>query len=238
MNEYSARYSILEHEFYVPDRPYLDSRRLERHVERLIESQAASAEPDLFGLRDLADTLPPPPPRHELAPQSSSNRQGREGEIPEAEAEEILREIKAEGNRAYTIYSKLLNETLAGEILDESRTGLARELARMVLPANYYTQWYWKIDLHNLLHFLSLRADPHAQYEIRAYADVMLETVKRWVPLTHQAFTDYVLGGANLSAKGLDVVKRLMAGESVERADSGLAPREWRELMATLGRDS
>jgi thymidylate synthase (FAD) len=102
---------------------------------------------------------------------------------------------------------------------------------------NVYTQWYWKIDLHNLLHFLSLRADAHAQFEIRAYAGAMLETVKRWVPLVHEAFEDYRLGGAPLSAKGLEVVKRLLAGEAVEQTDSGLAPREWRELMATLGRE-
>jgi thymidylate synthase (FAD) len=242
VNEYSARYSILDHEFYVPDRPYLDSRRAERHVERLIEAQAASAEPDLFGLRDLADTLPPTPPRHELAPQSSSNRQGRDGEVPEAEAEEILREIKAEGNRAYTIYSKLLNENLAGEVLDERRTGLARELARMVLPANYYTQWYWKIDLYNLLHFLSLRADPHAQYEIRAYADVLCDIVQKWVPHIWEAFEDYQLTSAEISGPALALLRdlidqdRLDDAEALEelRKKSGLSPREFREFLATL----
>ena len=103
----------------------------------------------------------------------------------------MLRWIKEESARDYTVYTKLLNEDASGKIIDETRHGLARELARMVLPTNIYTQWYWKTDLHNLLHFLLLRADPHAQYEIRAYAEVMLETVKRWVPMTYAAFLEY-----------------------------------------------
>ncbi len=107
----------------------------------------------------------------------------------------------------------------------------------MNLTLNTYTQWYWKIDLHNLLHFLSLRADPHAQYEIRVYADAMLETVRRWVPLTCEAFTNYRMGGVQLSARGLDVVRKLLAGEPVAQEQSGLGKREWRELMAVLGRD-
>ena len=106
----------------------------------------------------------------------------------------------------------------------------------MVLPVNYYTQWYWKIDLYNLLHFLSLRADSHAQYEIRVYAQKMSEIVESWVPLTYEAFRDYRMGGANLSAKGLEVVKRLIGGEDVGQEESGLPKREWRELMETLGR--
>ena len=106
-----------------------------------------------------------------------------------------------------------------------------------VLPLNAYTQWYWKVNLHNLLHFLALRADPHAQYEIRAYAEVLLDVVRRWVPLTHAAFVDYRLDGAELSAKALVVVRRMLRGESVEQADSGLSPREWRELEALLAQD-
>ena len=113
----------------------------------------------------------------------------------------------------------------------------ARELARMNLTLNYYTQWYWKTDLHNLLHFLSLRADSHAQYEIRVYAETMLDTLERWVPLAYAAFMEYEHGGVRLSATALDVVKRLIAGETIEQAESGLSKREWRELMATLERD-
>src|SRR5205823_8575391 len=118
-----------------------------------------------------------------------------------------------------------------------SRQGLARELARMNLTLNFYTQWYWKTDLYNLLNFLSLRADAHAQYEIRAYAEVMLETLERWVPLTAEAFRQYRLGGAHLSEKGLDVVKRMIAGEPVSHTESGMSKREWTELIETLGRE-
>ena len=117
-----------------------------------------------------------------------------------------------------------------------ARRGLARELARMNLTLNTYTQWYWKADLHNLLNFLALRADPHAQYEIRAYADAMLETVRAWVPATFAAFQDYRLGAATLSAPMLAVVRRMLEGEAVEQAESGLSKREWGELMGVLGR--
>jgi thymidylate synthase (FAD) len=130
----------------------------------------------------------------------------------------------------------MLNEDEAGTVLDEGRQGLARELARMNLTLNVYTQWYWKTDLHNLLHFLSLRADPHAQHEIRVYAEAMLETVERWVPAVYDAFRQYRLGGAHLSEKALAVVRRMIAGETVLPEESGMTKREWGELMAVLGR--
>jgi thymidylate synthase (FAD) len=193
VNEYSARYSILDKEFYIP----------------------APAQ---------------------LAAQSSANRQGRGALLEGAEAERVLTLLREDAERCYAHYAEMLNEDEAGEAVDAERQGLARELARMNLTLNVYTQWYWKCDLHNLLHFLSLRADPHAQYEIRAYAEVMIETVKRWVPLVHEAFLQYGRGGAHLSAAGLAVVRRMLAGEKVEQAESGLSPREWRELMAVLGR--
>jgi thymidylate synthase (FAD) len=106
----------------------------------------------------------------------------------------------------------------------------------MNLSLNFYTQWYWKTDLHNLLHFLSLRADPHAQYEIRAYADAMLATVERWVPMVYDAFLEYRMNTALISASGLAVIRRMLASEAVDQASSGLSAREWRELMALLGR--
>ena len=80
-----------------------------------------------------------------------------------------------------------LNERFDGSTIDENKKGLARELARMNLTLNTYTQWYWKTDLLNLMNFLRLRADSHAQYEIRVYADIMLDTVKKWVPITYDA---------------------------------------------------
>ena len=113
--------------------------------------------------------------------------------------------------------------------------GLAREIARIGLPLSAYTQWYWKTDLHNLLHFLALRIDEHAQWEIREYARVILGLVDLWVPLAAKAFRGYRLGGARLSEEGLDVVRRLLRGEKIDPAALEMSPREWRELRATLG---
>ena len=195
VNEYSARYSILDNEFYVPD------------------------------------------PAH-LASQSAWNRQGRGAVLQGEEADRVLALLREDAARAYAHYAELLNQDEDGAPIDADRDGLARELARMNLSLNFYSQWYWKIDLHNLLHFLSLRADEHAQYEIRAYAEAMLETVKRWVPITHEAFMEYGFGGIRLSATGLEIVKRFLAGETVRQDDSGLGKREWHELMAALGREA
>lgn len=175
------------------------------------------------------------PAREHLAAQSVSNRQGRGAVLEGEEAAKALDFLKQDAMRAYQHYEEMLNEDSDGHILDENRTGLARELARMNLSLNFYTQWYWKVDLHNLLHFLSLRADAHAQYEIRVYAEVMLELLKAWVPLTCQAFMDYRMGGASLSAKGLAVVRRRLAGEQVTQEQSGMSKGEWRELMHLLG---
>jgi thymidylate synthase (FAD) len=194
VNEYSARYSILDNEFYVPA------------------------------------------PEH-LAAQSTANRQGRGAVLQGAEAERVLGLLREDSARNYDHYVEMLNEGEDGSLLDEGRAGLARELARMNLSLNFYTQWYWKVDLHNLLHFLSLRADAHAQYEIRAYAEAMLEVVKRWVPITYEAFLQHRLHAVTLSAAALAVVKRLIAGEPVTAETSGLGKREWRELMAVLARE-
>ena len=111
------------------------------------------------------------------------------------------------------------------------KKGLARELARMNLTLNTYTQWYWKTDLLNLMNFLRLRADSHAQYEIRVYAEIMLDTLKKWVPITYEAFMDYRVGGTEISAKGKMVIKNLIKGEKIDLESSGLSKREWNELM-------
>ena len=194
VNEYSARYSILDNEFYLPR------------------------------------------PEH-LAAQSRSNRQGRAEVITGKEADRVFALLKKDAELVYEHYMEMLNEGEAGEPLDPERSGLARELARMNLSLAFYTQWYWKTNLHNLMHFLSLRADAHAQYEIRVYADVMIDTLKRWTPICHDAFMEYRMGGAHLSKTGLAAVKRMIAGEKVDQKSSGLNPREWRELMAALGLD-
>jgi thymidylate synthase (FAD) len=194
VNEYSARYSILDNEFYVP--------ALEH-----------------------------------LAAQARTNRQGREQLLEGATAQRVLDLLRRDAERVYAGYAELLNEDASGAPIDPAQPGLARELARINLSLGFYTQWYWKTDLHNLMHFLALRADPHAQFEIRAYAEVMLGTLARWVPMTHAAFLEYRMNAALISATGLGVLRRLLAGESVAPEASGLSAREWRELMALLGRE-
>ena len=219
VNEVSARYSRLDREFYVPDAAHLRSVLKKR-----------DRTPTLFEMKTAA--------REATAAQSESNRQGRGALVDSAELEDTLKRINDLSGRAYRVYETLLNETGDGARKDPARAGLARELARTVLPVNYYTQFYWKSDLHNLLRFLSLRADAHAQYEIRAYAETILgDVVKRWVPETYRAFRDYVHDAASLSAGALAVVRRMAAGDAVDRETSGLNAREWRDLMAALGRD-
>ncbi len=186
-----------------------------------------------FSILDREFYIPEP---HQLGTQTTSNRQGRGDVLAGDEARRVLQLLREDAERAYEHYEEMLNETATGEVLDASRSGLARELARMDLTLNFYTQWYWKIDLHNLLNFLKLRADAHAQYEIRVYAEAILGIVKRWVPLTYAAFMDYRMGAYELSAKGLAVVRRLLKGEDVTRETSGMSAGEWRELMETLER--
>tara|TARA_X000000950_G_C13677744_1_gene562667 strand:- start:428 stop:835 length:408 start_codon:yes stop_codon:yes gene_type:complete len=125
----------------------------------------------------------------------------------------------------------MLNERFDGSTIDENKKGLARELARMNLTLNTYTQWYWKTDLLNLMNFLRLRADKHAQYEIRVYADIMLDTLKNWVPITYDAFMDYRVGSTEVSAKGKIIIQKLIKDEKIDLESSGLSKREWNELM-------
>jgi thymidylate synthase (FAD) len=188
VNEYSARYSILDREFYIP-----------------------RAE--------------------DLAAQSVINNQGRGETLSGDQAEQVLRYLKDDANRAYDHYEDMISEVDAD---GNAKQGLARELARMNLPANIYTQWYWKVDLHNLFHFLRLRADSHAQYEIRVYADAICEVVKDWVPAAYGAFEDYRLGGANLSGKAVECVRKMVAGEKVTQETSGMSKGEWREFMGVV----
>ena len=223
VNEYSARYSRLDREFYVPDRT---------HLKKMLAEKRRPKNLDLFDWQESSEE------HSVLAAQSDSNKQGRSLTLTSEEVRYALSRFSWISKNAYGVYENLLNEDESGEKKDPDRAGLARELARAALPVNYYTQFYWKIDLHNLLHFLSLRADAHAQYEIRAYADVILDRiVAQWVPATHQAFRDYAMDAASLSAGALDVVRRMLAGEAVEQAKSGLSKREWRELMAVLERE-
>ena len=191
VNEYSARYSILDREFYIPE-------------------------------------------RDQVAPQSEFNKQGRSAASSADVADAVRALLRDDSDRAYSNYLWMLNDKNGSEH-DPERPGVARELARIGLGLNTYTQWYWKVDLHNLLRFLRLRADSHAQYEIRAYADVILDIVKHWVPLCHEAFMEYQLGAFSLSASSLHLVRRALAGEDVDYEGSGLSRREWDELDAVLG---
>ena len=147
------------------------------------------------------------------------------------QAKEVLELLKNDAERTYDNYETMLNQKFDGSTIDENKKGLARELARMNLTLNTYTQWYWKTDLLNLMNFLRLRADHHAQYEIRVYADIMLDTLKRWVPITYDAFMDYRVGGTEVSAKGKVIIKKLLKGEEINLEQSGLSKREWNELM-------
>ncbi len=184
VNEYSARYSILDREFYIP-------------------------APE------------------NLAAQSEVNNQGRGTTLEGEEAHKVLEILKADSDRAYDNYEAMISQ--------DGQQGLARELARMNLPANIYTQWYWKVDLHNLFHFLRLRADSHAQYEIRVYADQICKIVADWVPAAYRAFEDYRMGGAQLSETGLSVMRRMLKGEEVTQETSGMSAGEWREFQKVIG---
>ncbi|MEL6977372.1 MAG: FAD-dependent thymidylate synthase [Pseudomonadota bacterium] len=173
-----------------------------------------------------------PQPEH-LAAQSATNRQGRGAALEGEEADRALEILRGDAARAYNHYEELLNER-DNDVIDPNRHGLARELARINLTLGHYTQWYWKTDLHNLFHFLHLRSDAHAQYEIRAYADAIGEVTKAWTPLAWEAFEDYRLNGARLSGPALAAVRRMVAGEAVDHASSGLSAGEWCELKEVL----
>lgn len=195
VNEYSARYSILDREFYLPA------------VEQ-------------------------------VATQSTSNRQGR-GESLSAEQANAIRDLLArDADQAYATYERLINDQGDGTPADPDAPQIARELARVNLGLGYYTQWYWKVDLHNLLHFLALRIDAHAQYEIRVYADAIAQMVKQWVPYAWEAFADYRLGASLVSAEELSILRQVLDGGDFDAlvSNSKLSGREQRELRAKLGR--
>ncbi|MEM6563664.1 MAG: FAD-dependent thymidylate synthase [Pseudomonadota bacterium] len=187
VNEYSARYSILDREFYIPSPEHINA-------------------------------------------QSVVNNQGRGSVLEGDEAKRVLEILKADSARCYDNYETMISQ--------DGQDGLARELARMNLPANIYTQWYWKVDLHNLFHFLRLRADSHAQYEIRVYADAICDMVADWVPAAFKAFEDYRMGGATVSARGLHCIRKMIAGETVTQENSGMSKGEWREFVDLLEQGS
>jgi len=193
INEYSARYSLMEDEFYIPS-------------------------------------------SSNLAAQSKTNHQGRDESkiLSPEEQKQVLQILREDSSNCYQNYLAMINQNSAGETLDSSKEGVARELARMNLTLNCFTQWYWKIDLHNLFHFLRLRSDSHAQYEIRVYAEIILNLVKKWVPLSFEAFEKHSLTGKRFSGPALEVLKKLLYSKKVEQPESGLSKREWQELMELI----
>lgn len=186
VNEYSARYSILDREFYIPD-------------------------------------------PEDLAAQSSTNNQGRGNTLEGDEAARVLEILKTDSMRAYDHYEEMLST--------DGKAGLARELARMNLPANIYTQWYWKTDLHNLFHMLRLRRDSHAQMEIRAFADaIATRIVQPWVPIAFRAYEDYRQDAVSLSGPAAALVAAALADPNtrIDPANFGLSARETREIIAAF----
>lgn len=181
VNEYSARYSVLSNEFYIPE---LD----------------------------------------QVARQSETNKQGKSDIAMDTEkGKEVVDTLADFSKEAYGKYSHMLNELR-----------LTRELARTILPVSVYTEMYWKIDLHNLLHFLKLRADSHAQYEIRCYANKILDIVKAWVPFTYDAFMNYRKNAVSVSKKYIELNKRMLKGEKITQENSGLSKGEWQEFLTAF----
>ncbi|WP_241004231.1 FAD-dependent thymidylate synthase [Magnetospirillum aberrantis] len=194
LNEYSARYSIMPDEFYLP-------------------------EPA------------------QLAVQSKDNKQGRGDTLSPEQAAEVLRLLREDAQRSFGTYHKLLNADEDGNPIEEDGFGIARELARIGLPVSAYTQMYWQTNLHNLMHFLRLRADPHAQYEIRVFAEKILEIMADWVPVTTEAFRDYQLEAARVSRMEIALLRDLLAGKAsiADAASYGMGTREIREFQTRFG---
>ncbi|GHT99341.1 flavin-dependent thymidylate synthase [Alphaproteobacteria bacterium] len=184
VNEYSARYSVLSNEFYVPE---VD----------------------------------------QISRQSETNKQGKsEDTLDAANAAEILDIMRSINGDSYEKYFHMLNDL-----------SLTRELARTILPVSVYTEMYWKIDLHNLMHFLKLRADSHAQYEIRCYANVIMDIIKKWVPYTHDAFINYRQKSVSVPKNCLELINRAIKGEKISQEDSGLSKGEWLEFTKNFSID-
>ncbi len=210
VNEYSGRYSILDNEFYIPD----------------VEN---------------------------IQPQSKTNKQGRAGELPEDMRKAMRTSIEMHSANCYEVYDEMRTGWpwlhRDGSPIDHAHddieqyhdveNGMAREMARMVLPVNIYTQWYWKIDLHNLFHFLRLRADPHAQYEIRVYAEAICQIVKQWCPHAYEAFEDYRLHAVTFSRQEIEAIRKMVAWHQENQGDIdepvGVSGRELADFRKKVG---
>ena len=178
--------------------PIYVARQMIRHRTASVNEYSArySIVPDEFDV--------PPPGSVRL--QSRTNRQGRGEAAPAAVDERFRADLERVAREAYAAYTAALAD------------GVARETARMLLPLAYYTEWYWKSDLHNLLHFLSLRLDPHAQEEIRLYAAEMAKAARAVAPVAYEAFEEFTLGAVSLSRREQVAVRSLLGGATPEAA--------------------
>ncbi len=178
VNEISGRYSVMQSEFYVPE-------------------------------------------KEDIAFQSTDNKQGRAVDaLPVSLQEKVLKILTDEQKTIYENYEKLLDE------------GIARELARVNLPLSLYTEWYWQIDLHNLFHFLRLRLDPHAQKEIRVYAEAVYDIAKKVCPVACEAFENHIKEGVRLSGDEMEAIRNLIKGEQIK-----LDGRSYEQFVQKLGFD-
>lgn len=211
-HRHTTPFEMVEFKFHVA-MPIFVARQWIRHRTANVNEYSArySLVPDRFYV----------PSREDVRAQSKVNRQGRDEPIDDDTAEKFVAYLeKAEG--------------LHKDYLELTERGLARELARIGLPQSVYTEWYWKIDLHNLLHFLSLRIDPHAQKEIRDFGEAMLRLIEPIVPLTVEAFRDYRLESMQLTRLEVEAIR---TGSSELATDNTREQREWEEKRNRLGLD-
>lgn len=174
---------------------------------------------------EIADAFYDPDPA-DIGRQSATNRQGSAGAVSPEVAAAARERWREDAARAYEHYRGLL---------DAGDEAVAREVARIGLPLSHYTEWYWKADLHNLLRFLALRMDAHAQTEIRAYATAIAGIVAAWVPLTWASFSDHRLRSVRVSGRALETLRRSLAGATLPFEEAGMSAGEARDLRAALG---
>ena len=207
-HRHTTPFEMVEFKFHVA-MPIFIARQWIRHRTANVNEYSArySIVPDCFYRPSLEN----------VRKQSTSNRQGGEESIDVKTAESFLELLED-------------SEKLYGRYLELTEKGVARELARAALPVSLYTQWYWKCDLHNLLHFLSLRMDPHAQQEIRVYAEAMYELIKPICPVACEAFEEYRMEGLHLTKLEIEAIR---SGEPIA-TDNKREQREWDEKRARL----
>lgn len=214
-NMHTSPFEMVEFKFHVK-LPIFVARQWIRHRTANVNEYSGrySEMPDEFYL----------PQSDQVRSQSSNNKQGRSDDAL-SEAGNIIKMMESTQKHLYSEYSELLDK------------GLAREIARINLPLSNYTEWYWKIDLHNLFHFLRLRLDSHAQYEIRVYGEAIAAIIRQIVPIAYQAFEDYILYAARFSRNELLALKLMMKGESANEeklAELGLSKREIAEFKEKI----